>query len=111
MIGSALAFDATLFHLGSALLCLSLALCIQVGTNLANDYFDGLKGTDSGARLGPQRVTQSGLIAAKDVRRAFILIFIGAFLLGVRERTLGGDMSLIARTAAKFLTGQLRGGY
>ncbi|NBV84319.1 1,4-dihydroxy-2-naphthoate polyprenyltransferase, partial [bacterium] len=38
------------------------ALAIQIGTNLANDYFDWKNGADTDKRLGPVRVTQAGLI-------------------------------------------------
>jgi 1,4-dihydroxy-2-naphthoate octaprenyltransferase len=39
------------------------ALLIQVATNLANDYFDFLKGTDTEDRVGPTRVVQAGLLS------------------------------------------------
>src|ERR671933_220831 len=41
------------------------ALLIQIGTNLANDYFDFRKGADTAERLGPVRITQSGLVRAE----------------------------------------------
>lgn len=43
------------------------ALFIQIGTNLINDAFDFKKGADTAARVGPQRVTQSGLLSEKSV--------------------------------------------
>ena len=45
------------------------ALLIQIGTNFANDYSDFHRGADHEGRLGPLRVTQSGLISANSVRR------------------------------------------
>jgi 1,4-dihydroxy-2-naphthoate octaprenyltransferase len=44
------------FSWPSALMALSAALCIQIGTNLANDYFDFKKGADTADRKGPIRV-------------------------------------------------------
>src|SRR5512138_1990973 len=56
---------------------------IQIGTNFANDYFDFHKGADTAERLGPVRVTQSGLIAPSTVRSAMILVFGLAALIGL----------------------------
>lgn len=68
-------------HFPTALICLFAALAIQIGTNIANDYYDFKKGADSSGRIGPTRVTQAGLIKPSEVRSAFILSFgIAAFL-------------------------------
>lgn len=56
---------------------LIVALSIQVGTNYANDYSDGVRGTDR-VRVGPVRLVAGGLAAPEAVRRAAI----GAFALG-----------------------------
>jgi len=74
-IGTAMAFGDGLFHLPSALMALSAALCIQIGTNLANDYFDFKKGADTADRKGPTRVTQAGLIKPQVVLAAAIIFF------------------------------------
>jgi 1,4-dihydroxy-2-naphthoate octaprenyltransferase len=50
------------FDLLPALAVLLVAVCIQIGANLVNDVSDFQKGTDSGKRLGPLRVTQAGLL-------------------------------------------------
>ncbi len=63
---------------------------IQIGTNLANDYFDFKKGADNEARIGPQRVTQSGLIAPEKVRNGFKICFGLAFILGIYLVYVGG---------------------
>src|ERR1039457_6436027 len=75
-IGTAMAFGDGLFHLPSALMALSAALCIQIGTNLANDYFDFKKGADAADRKGPTRVTQAGLIKPQAVLVAAIVFFV-----------------------------------
>ncbi|HUZ01824.1 MAG TPA: 1,4-dihydroxy-2-naphthoate polyprenyltransferase [Thermomicrobiaceae bacterium] len=66
------------------------SLLIQVGTNFANDYFDFHKGADTAERLGPVRVTQSGLISAAEVKRAAMLTFGLAVLIGVYLVAVGG---------------------
>jgi len=57
-----------------ALGALVVALAIQVGTNYANDYSDGVRGTDD-ARVGPVRLTATGLAPPGAVRRAALLSF------------------------------------
>ena len=53
-----------------AILTVGSALALQIATNLANDYFDAVRGIDRGERLGPARATQSGLIRPRLVERA-----------------------------------------
>ena len=66
IIGTALAYADRSGHLLSALAALFGAVMIQIGTNFANDYLDYKKGTDNEKRLGPMRVTQSGLVAPAE---------------------------------------------
>ena len=54
------------------LLCLGVALALQVGVNYANDYSDGIRGTDD-VRVGPVRLTASGLARPGAVKRAAFL--------------------------------------
>jgi len=83
IIGTALAYADDGFHLLSAIAAALGALLIQIGTNFANDYFDFQKGTDTSERLGPTRVTQAGLVAPSTVKRAMIIVFALAILVGV----------------------------
>ncbi len=83
MIGTLLALPSGTCKFSTFLFTLFTALCIQIGTNLANDYFDFLKGADTSARKGPVRVTQAGLVSPQAVKRAFILVFSIAALLGI----------------------------
>src|SRR3954451_3069478 len=66
------------------------AVLIQIGTNFANDYFDFHKGADTAERLGPVRVTQSGLLAPNTVRSAMVLVFGLAALVGLYLVFVGG---------------------
>lgn len=59
------------------------ALLIQIGTNLANDYYDFIRGGDTEERIGPVRVTQAGILAPEQVRRAMVLTLAAAMLVGV----------------------------
>ena len=51
-----------------------VAVALQVGTNYANDYSDGVRGTDA-VRVGPVRLVASGLASPRAVRRAAIAAF------------------------------------
>ena len=83
IMGTAMAYADGMFHLPSAMAALLAAILIQIGTNFANDYFDYLKGADTAERLGPTRVTQAGLVSPATMKKAFILTFAAAMLLGV----------------------------
>lgn len=59
------------------------ALCIQVATNFFNDAIDHAKGADTAARLGPQRVTASGLLSRRSVHLLALAFLALAVLCGV----------------------------
>jgi 1,4-dihydroxy-2-naphthoate polyprenyltransferase len=65
-----------------ALGALVVALAIQIGTNLANDYSDGIRGTDD-ARVGPVRLVATGLASPGAVKRAAFLAFAVAAVAGL----------------------------
>ena len=65
-----------------ALGALVVALAIQVGTNYANDYSDGIRGTDD-ARVGPVRLVASGLASPAAVKRAALSCFGVAGVVGL----------------------------
>ena len=84
-VGSALAFHDGAFRPVLAFLALLGALAIQIGTNLANDVYDFIRGADTADRLGPARVSQQGLLEPKAVRAAAfgcfgVAIAVGAWL-------------------------------
>ena len=66
------------------------AVLIQIGTNLFNDANDGERGSDGPDRIGPLRITGSGLAQPKQVRRAAIACFAGALVTGVYLVVVGG---------------------
>lgn len=77
--GTALGCElAGAFHPGLALLALASCLCLQISTNLFNDAIDHRKGADTAARLGPTRVTASGLLSPRQVMAAALIFMFGA---------------------------------
>lgn len=88
-VGAALAEGAT-FRPAVFSITLICALFIQIGTNFANDYSDYHRGADHEGRLGPTRVTQSGLISHESVRRGIVVAFGIALLLGLYLAWVGG---------------------
>ncbi|ABY33349.1 MAG TPA: 1,4-dihydroxy-2-naphthoate polyprenyltransferase [Chloroflexus aurantiacus] len=90
LVGSALAYSSDAFQPLVMLAALLGALFIQIGTNLANDYFDAQKGADTSERLGPVRVTQSGLLPARTVLTAALVSFGLAALAGIYLITVAG---------------------
>jgi 1,4-dihydroxy-2-naphthoate octaprenyltransferase len=90
VVGTAVAASQGSFRPLPALAALFSAISIQIGTNLANDYHDFERGADTAERVGPRRVTQSGLVAPRTVRSAAIGTFAIAFLLGIYLTLAGG---------------------
>ncbi len=73
MVGSAMAAVDKNFALLPAMAALAVALLLQIGVNLANDYFDCIKGVDNDDRIGPLRLTQCGLIPPNRMRAAMVV--------------------------------------
>jgi 1,4-dihydroxy-2-naphthoate octaprenyltransferase len=65
-----------------ALAALLVSLSLQIGVNYANDYSDGIRGTDD-SRVGPVRLTASGLASPKSVQSAALISFLIAALIGL----------------------------
>lgn len=89
-VGAAVALSAGKFALLPSLAALLGAVLIQIGTNLANDYFDFKSGADNEDRLGPLRVTQAGLLSETAVRNAMIFTFALSALVGSYLVAVGG---------------------
>jgi 1,4-dihydroxy-2-naphthoate octaprenyltransferase len=89
LVGTAIAHRAGALRPLPALLALLASLFIQIGTNFANDYSDFKHGADAN-RLGPQRVTQSGLVAPRTVKLAAWIAFGISGVLGMALAALSG---------------------
>lgn len=82
-VGSALALALDGFVWWKALLALAVSMSLQVGVNFANDYSDGVKGTDTEERTGPTRLTATGLAPPKQVLAAALGSFALAGAVGL----------------------------
>lgn len=58
------------FDIRRFFLALVVALSLQIAVNFANDFFDAVKGVDAGDRIGPRRLTASGLVTPSQMKRA-----------------------------------------
>ncbi|WP_165241227.1 1,4-dihydroxy-2-naphthoate polyprenyltransferase [Corynebacterium lizhenjunii] len=97
------------FHAGRALLALVVAWALIVGVNYANDYSDGIRGTDDD-RTGPQRLTGSGLAKPTHVKYAAFASFGVAAVAGVALSLASGAwwfilLGALCIAAAWFYTG------
>lgn len=71
-------------------LALLASFCIQIGTNLVNDAVDFKKGADTEKRIGPQRITQAGILSSKQVMILGSVFFAAAILMGIPLVWAGG---------------------
>ncbi|PJJ77353.1 1,4-dihydroxy-2-naphthoate prenyltransferase [Sediminihabitans luteus] len=99
IVGTGAAAYADGFDLLRALLALGVALALQVGVNYANDYSDGVRGTDVD-RVGPLRLTATGLVPPRQVKVAAFAAFGVAAVLGLVIVVLSGHWWLLAVGAA-----------
>jgi 1,4-dihydroxy-2-naphthoate octaprenyltransferase len=108
-IGAGAADAMQRFDLLLSALALGVALFLQIGVNFANDYSDGIRGTDD-KRVGPLRLTGSKSVKPESVKTAAMLFFILAAASGFEIVVITGQWWLIAVgllsiVAAWFYTG------
>ncbi|WP_394907139.1 1,4-dihydroxy-2-naphthoate octaprenyltransferase [uncultured Mesonia sp.] len=72
LLGAVLAHLEQDFQLSIFIYALCTTLCLQILSNFANDYGDGVKGTDNEERVGPMRALQSGIITDKQMKIGMI---------------------------------------
>ena len=81
IVGNGLAFSNSNFSWMIFILSLLTTISFQVLSNLANDYGDGVKGTDNDSRIGPPRVLQQGLLTRKELKQGIqVCVFISLIL-------------------------------
>jgi 1,4-dihydroxy-2-naphthoate polyprenyltransferase len=73
LVGSFYAMSQAMFNWKIVIFALLTTLGLQILSNFANDYGDGIKGTDNDDRVGPKRAIQSGVISPKAMKTAMIL--------------------------------------
>jgi 1,4-dihydroxy-2-naphthoate octaprenyltransferase len=107
LVGTAAAVERVNdIRVGAFIAALVGSIFIQIGTNLANDYSDARRGADTADRLGPVRVTSSGLVAPTRVLIATWIAFAVAVAAGIYLATVAGVVILIVG-AASILAGVL----
>ena len=83
IVGTTIAVQQGHFNIVIFSLALCTTLGLQILSNLANDYGDGVKGTDNENRVGPARAIQSGLISAKEMKQGIWITSIATMILAV----------------------------
>lgn len=73
LVGSFYAFSQGYVNWSIVSFALLTTLGLQILSNFANDYGDGVKGTDNENRIGPQRAIQSGAISVKEMKKGIII--------------------------------------
>lgn len=109
IIGAGTAWYLGAFSVGKSVLALFVALALQIGVNLSNDYSDGVRGTDD-KRVGPVRLTASGAVSPGAVLAGAMGCFAAAGIAGVALVAWSGHWWLlipgaVAVAAAWFYTG------
>src|SRR5437667_4811695 len=101
LVGTAAAVEQVSdIRVGAFVAALVGSIFIQIGTNLVNDYSDARRGADTADRLGPVRVTSSGLVAPRRVLVATWVAFAIAVAAGIYLATVAGVVILIAGAAS-----------
>lgn len=108
-LGTAIAYVTQGYNLALALLCLGVAVFLQIGVNFANDYSDGVRGTDA-QRVGPSRLTGSGAARPRTVLTVALVFFGLGAAAGIAIVVLTGiwwllAVGAVAIVAAWFYTG------
>lgn len=83
IVGSFYAMSQGMFNWNIVIFALLTTLGLQILSNFANDYGDGVKGTDNEDRVGPKRTVQSGVISPAEMKRAMIITSIITLLFAV----------------------------
>ncbi len=96
LMGSFLAISSNEYNWTIISLAIITTLFLQILSNLANDYGDGIKGTDNSQRLGPQRTIQSGEISPKEMRVGISIFVVLSLVSGIWLiiKSLGMDWQL-----------------
>ena len=98
IMGNALALSHNDFSFIIFLLSILTAIAFQIVSNFANDYGDGIKGTDNEQRIGPKRVLQQGLLTSKNLKRGILVSVLVSIILSIAliYESLGVDKLLFS---------------
>lgn len=81
-MGNFVAYDDKKFSILIAALTFVTAICLQILSNLANDYGDAKHGADNPERQGPKRMVQSGMISAQQIKFGIVIFLLLSLLSG-----------------------------
>lgn len=124
ILGSFYAMSQSMFNWKIVIFALTTTLGLQILSNFANDYGDGIKGTDNEDRVGPKRAIQSGVISPADMKKAMVITsvvtLISAILLiynSFKDNNLGYSLFFLAlgilaiASAIRYTVGNTAYGY
>ncbi|MDB4773687.1 1,4-dihydroxy-2-naphthoate octaprenyltransferase [Flavobacteriaceae bacterium] len=81
IVGNGLAYSSPSFSITILILSLATTIAFQILSNFANDYGDGVKGTDNNDRIGPARVLQQGLLSRKELKKGIQITVVSSLIL------------------------------
>ena len=90
LLSTSLSQQKDILSLPIIIIALLASILIQIGCNLANDYFDFKKQSDRADRKGPKRALQSGILSENSIKNAFITCLAIALLLSAYLMMIGG---------------------
>jgi len=124
VLGSFYAMSESVFNWKIVFAALATTLLLQILSNFANDYGDGVKGTDNHERIGPARAIQSGVISASAMKRAIVITSVVTILsasaliyLAFKDTDLGWSIFffvlglLAVASAIRYTVGDMAYGY
>lgn len=82
-LGNGLAFSQASFNYSIFFLACCTTIAFQVLSNFANDYGDGVKGTDNASRIGPARAVQQGILSQKEMKAGIVVTSILALAFAI----------------------------
>ncbi|MDO5747602.1 MAG: 1,4-dihydroxy-2-naphthoate polyprenyltransferase [Actinomycetaceae bacterium] len=103
ILGACAAAGFGYFSWPRAILAMVTAVALQIGANYSNDYSDGIRGTDDETRVGPQRLTGSGLASPHAVLAAALICWILAGITGFVLIWMSASWWLLALGAVSFV--------
>ncbi|MCF4101238.1 1,4-dihydroxy-2-naphthoate octaprenyltransferase [Gillisia sp. M10.2A] len=83
VVGTTIAVRDGYFSIVIFSLAMATTLGLQILSNFANDYGDGVKGTDNEDRIGPMRAIQSGLISHKEMKQGIVITAVATLILAL----------------------------
>jgi 1,4-dihydroxy-2-naphthoate octaprenyltransferase len=105
LVGSFLAYSFEGFRFIVLILAMLTTLFLQILSNLANDYGDSVNGADNELRVGPERVTQSGKVSGKAIKKMIVIFVLLALISGSTLIFVGLNHLPITKTIVFFILG------